>query len=151
MVGESGVGKSTIFDIICSFEKYNGTIENNLKGIFLLSQYPSEQIITTKVKEEFEINDDLLNMLEKFKLSKDILEKDTVDLSTGELTQILFIKGLLSNKELLLLDESFEVLDFQKQQIILDLIEKIDNKVIICITHNIGIFNNRKVNIVEVK
>ncbi len=150
LVGKSGSGKSTIFEILCSFEKYNGKINNPLKGVFILSQYPSEQITTTKVKEEFKETDELISLLDEFNLSKEILNKDIVDLSTGELTQIMFIKAILSKEQLILLDESFEVLDFKKQQIILNLIEKIEDKVIICITHNISIFNKRKVNIVEV-
>ncbi len=136
--------------MLCSFEKYNGNIKNPLKGTFILSQYPSEQITTTKVKEEFKETKELISLLNEFNLPKEILNKDIVDLSTGELTQIMLIKAILSKEELILLDESFEVLDFKKQQIILNLIEKIEDKVIICITHNISIFNKRKVNIVEV-
>ncbi len=150
LVGRSGSGKSSIFEMLCSFEKYNGNIKNPLKGTFILSQYPSEQITTTKVKEEFKETKELISLLNEFNLPKEILNKDIVDLSTGELTQIMLIKAILSKEELILLDESFEVLDFKKQQIILNLIEKIEDKVIICITHNISIFNKRKVNIVEV-
>ncbi len=151
LVGKSGIGKSTIFEILCNFQKYNGDIINPLKGTFILSQYPNEQITTTKVKEEFVQNEELLNMFDKFELNKDILDKDIVDLSTGELTQVLMIKALLGKDELILLDESFEVLDFNKQQIILNLLKEIDNRVIICITHNKRIFNDVKVNFVEVK
>ncbi len=151
LVGESGIGKSSIFEILCSFDDYKGIIENPLKGVFIVSQYPSEQITTTKVKEEFEVNEELKKLLEDFGFDKDILNRDIVELSTGELTQLLLIKALLSNKELILLDESFEVLDLKKQKIVLNKIENIKNKVIICITHNKEIFTNRKVNIVEVK
>ena len=103
---------------------------------------------------------DLLKMLEEFKVfneSKDNvldLKINNKSLSTGQMQKISFIRALLNDIEILLLDESLSNVDMKTKESILEVIGRLE-VTIINVTHNLEDFekfdSNLKIEIIDEK
>ena len=85
-------------------------------------------------------DDKLQEYIEKFQVfnekSTDILEKKfQVKLSSGQLQKVSFIRSLLSNVDILLLDESTSNLDENSRKLIFDILNSSNFTILNC-THN---------------
>ena len=86
-------------------------------------------------------------MMKKFEVFKekdgyDLNRKiDSASLSSGQMQKIAFIRALLSNPEILLLDESISNLDDFSKELVLDIISNQKNTVINS-THDPEKYNN---------
>lgn len=136
ITGESSSGKSTLITNMCFDLK---------TGISLIPQYPFE-IITTAYPKHLKES----KWLSQVGLDNAKLEQNITELSTGELVKVLLVEALESSNEILVLDESIEVLDNLTQTKVLDIITA-EFKTVIIITHNPLLFTNRSVNVLEVK
>jgi ABC-type bacteriocin/lantibiotic exporter with double-glycine peptidase domain len=147
ITGPNGSGKSTLVGLISgALNPQLGEIDYDFNSIGYVSSNPL--IIRSSLKENLcygtKINDDneLLDLLKKFKLfdeeiNMQILEKQISNktLSMGQMQKIAFIRSVLLNPDLLILDESTANLDLETRKFVIDLINSL-NCTILNITHN---------------
>lgn len=155
LVGPNGVGKTTLLRLISEVIKpQKGTIEKNCKELFYLPQrikYPQgitlqEYIESSFYKQNWKW---FLSKEEKQKINEviELLEltdkKETLidNLSSGELQKANIALGLVSNADVLLLDEPTSNMDLINQIKVLDIIKKLTKKGItsIIVLHDINL------------
>ncbi len=134
--GASASGKTSLINDIC----FNTNLD-----ISLIPQYPFE-MVTTLNAAHVEYND----TCSMFAITKDMLEQNITDLSTGELVKVLILEAMASSNPVLILDESIEVLDKDSQTKVINVILERFETVII-VSHNLYLFNDYNYNLVEVK
>ena len=165
ILGESGVGKSTILKLIEKFyTEYEGKImvdDISLKDIdsydlrnqvAYLSQSPS--LFPGSIRSNLIVNDDkmaddvLWNALETVNLKDyvlsldDALDTDIYEagkiMSTGQKQRLCIARALLRNVEIYLLDEITSNVDHENTQLILSYFKELskDGKTIISVTHD---------------
>lgn len=147
LVGSNGVGKTTLLKIIAGITKpQNGTIDKNCKELFYLPQrikYPQGITLQEYIESSFykqnwkwflskEEKEKINNILELLELSD---KKETLidNLSSGELQKANIALGLVSNADVLLLDEPTANMDLINQIKTLDIIKKLTKQGISCI------------------
>lgn len=159
IIGESGAGKTTFLKCLFSIEEISsGNIlfpknerENCNYKMQMLFQYNGELLnpfrtVKSMLHDTFtglrisknEMHDVIIEQLKDFNLSQSILEKKGFQLSGGEHQRIALIRLLLTNPDILLLDEPFASQDFESNIIIANkLIElsKKGNMTIFCVSH----------------
>ncbi len=170
IVGKSGSGKSTLLKIMADLiEVSKGTLifkEKNYneyepmelrRKISYCIQEPQlfGKVVSENLEYPFnirkvEVNYNLIgNLLEKFNLQKDILDKDILSLSGGEKQRISIIRNLIFTPEVILLDESTSALDGENTKLVENYIEALNSQgvTVIWITHSEkqskSIFNKR--------
>ncbi len=114
IVGESGVGKSTLFELILkNLKPIKGTLTcKRVSQVFqdpYSSFHPSYKIIE-QIKDVAEIAE-IDKYLESMNLDGSLLEKYSHELSGGQLQRASILRALLMKPQLLLLDEPTSALD----------------------------------------
>lgn len=152
ILGGNGVGKTTLLSLLNGNNKpYRGKIKNtDNKEIAYLPQNPVHVFVKDTIKEDLEF------LIKMNKLPKDILEEtinkydffndvhnfydsNPLDLSGGEQQKLAFLKILLLNPKIILLDEPTKGLDaFSKSNLafILDTLKQSGISIII-VTHDL--------------
>lgn len=166
--GESGIGKTTLINILLGFIPYNGEIiitSNNIKYPLnektrsLFSYVPQENIIFSgTIKSNFKLfypnitDTEIIDSLTKVNLYQEINDKG-IDyeiyergkgLSIGQIQRLLIAIALASNKPILIMDEFTSALDSDNENKIVDLITKL-NKTIIFVSHRDIQIKNAKI------
>lgn len=153
IVGSNGSGKSTLLGLIGNvLRPEEGTLTSYSEKFGYIGASPF--IFATTLRENLvygnkkEIPDrEILNMMNKFQVFK---EKDSYDLnrkidntslSSGQMQKLAFIRALLSNPEILLLDESISNLDDFSKELVLDIISS-QKITVINSTHDPEKYNN---------
>ena len=156
LVGENGSGKSTLFRLI------NGSIRPKSGKIFcslrpsMVYQNPDHQLLMPTCKSELMLsvpqtipNNKLFNLiqsaLEKVDLGE-MLERPIHTLSGGQKQRLALAGAIVSNSNLLLLDEPTALLDPQSQNSVLKVVKKLttssnDPITAIWITHRLEELN----------
>jgi energy-coupling factor transport system ATP-binding protein len=164
--GRSGAGKSTLLyalkgllpdtifgtftgDILFKGNSITKLSNTDKLKIGLIQQNPNSQIINSNVFDELAfglenmmldplvIKEKILTMLERFNLTY-LLDRDTNTLSGGEKQKIAFLSVILTNPEVILLDEPTAFLDPDSALSFMSLLHEIrHDKTIIIIEHNI--------------
>ncbi|WP_297439339.1 ATP-binding cassette domain-containing protein [uncultured Clostridium sp.] len=170
IVGESGCGKSTFLKILSDLIsissgklKYNGTsygeidpleIRKNisycvqLPFLFGKTVYDNFNFVFEVRKEKFN-EKRVVELLERFSLTKDYIDKSINKLSGGEKQRIALIRNLIYKPEVLLLDEATSALDNENTRIIEEYVKELNNEgvTIIWVTHSdeqsYGMFKKR--------
>lgn len=163
IVGESGCGKSTLAKLIGGFERnydgeilYNGLSEisnDSLNGnIMLVDNNPyffKESLrYNLKMANKKADDDKLRKVLEEVGLYSyfkniggldSILESAGNNLSGGQKQRLAIGRALLKEPKILILDESISNIDKESEDLILNLIQKLKEKMtIILITHRLN-------------
>ena len=154
LFGESGVGKSTLLNIIMGFQEYEGAVlinGINLREISLASlrrifgitfQHTNaitlglrENILLGAEKSDSELERLIkLTALENQQESKAILSNKA--LSGGEKSRLGLSQMLATQPEILLIDEAFSNMDEElESRIIADLFREYPNRAVVCISH----------------
>lgn len=152
LVGESGVGKSTLLSIISGLENISsGTIKkkDNIVISYMLqdnSLMPylnvlDNCLLSLKIKRIYNKNSkkEIINLLNKYGL-KDYIYSYPNELSGGQKQRVSLVRALSVKPDILLLDEPFSKLDYKtKKDISLDIkkIVKENNMTMIMVTHDI--------------
>lgn len=158
--GKSGAGKTTIFNLLLGFlspdkgeiifdeEKIDAkTIWNIRRKIAYVSQDirigrgPVIDIINNylKLKSNTHIKFDkskLNNLLKKFSLTEEILNKDELELSGGERQRIAIIISILLERKVFLLDEITSALDHKLKQTVINFFSNNKGYTVISISHD---------------
>ena len=154
IVGPSGCGKSTLLSILCNLEKKSeGEIlfpQKKLNLGYMLQEdtlFPWLNILDNcllglKVQKKCtkENIEKAKKTLETYGL-KDFIKKYPKSLSGGMRQRVALIRTLLTNPDILLLDEAFSALDYQTRLSVSDDVWKIikkEKKTTIMITHDIA-------------
>lgn len=163
VIGDSGIGKSTLFKIINSeYEIENNMIYIGSKDINLIDtsnviSYVSqdEKLFNDTLHNNIVLNNDCKEMDEILKITgiKKLLYKKNINLDTligqeglnlskGERQRIILARVLLKKSKILILDEALNGIDeVEEKNILKSIKEKFNDKTIIYITHNINICN----------
>ena len=143
IVGRSGVGKSTLFSLICGEVKpQKGTIKaKKVSQIFqdpYSSFHPSYSIIN-QIKDVADIKD-MEKFLEELDLDRGFLDKLPHELSGGQLQRCSILRVLLMKSDIILADEPTSALDNIVQLDTMKLLLKFLNDVgILMITHDMDL------------
>lgn len=167
IIGDNGSGKSILAKTILGFYKYDGNIyinNHNIKRLnkedirkyvelilgetymfsgSILENIKLDNKIEQDILEETVVNCDIKEDIDKFKdgYSTLIGEKGT-KLSGGQKQRIAIVRSLISNKPILILDESLNKLDNKTRcNILTNLKNNYSNKTIIVISNNLEIIN----------
>jgi len=143
IVGKSGVGKSTLFELIAgNLEPIEGSVEvKNIAWIFqdpYSSFHPSysilEQILEVAKSQDYEI------YLGTLALTKDNLKALPHELSGGQLQRCSILRALLMQPDLLLCDEPTSALDnivqLDTMKLLISLLDRVG---ILLITHDLDL------------
>jgi len=160
LVGKSGSGKSTMLNLLAGFiTDFTGNIfiqkmllssDNIHKIREIIAWLPQETIIQTKTVNDlfitpfkFDINkyntpndSEIKDIFHHLELSKDILLKDTKNISGGERQRIMLASCLLLKKDIILLDEPTSALDNVTKNKITDYILSQKDITVIAATHD---------------
>ena len=160
ITGESGVGKSTLFQVLLGFlPDYKGrisinnlplTIENITKIRQLCAWLPqnihfNDETVKSILLKPFNFaannqkqpkQDKIEHLLRIFNLPLSILNKNINTLSGGQAQRILLIGSLLLEKPLVLLDEPSSAMDAENSKIVADYIFSQTNLTAIIISHD---------------
>lgn len=171
--GPSGSGKSTLLKILASMITptsgsltYKGEtlqkeqITDYRKEVSYFFQQPTlfDETVMDNLKFPFDIRQAefdksrVTKLLKRFKLNESYLDKKIVDLSGGEKQRIAFVRNLVFEPDVLLLDEVTSALDDENKEIIQQFItEDLKGKTIIWVTHDNGEFKlgKRQLSIVD--
>lgn len=140
IVGPSGVGKSTLFELILAHRKpFAGTIRSlSLSQVFQdpYSSFHPTYTIREQIREVTSMQGYEL-LLEQMGLEEAHLDALPHKLSGGQLQRCSILRSLLMKPKLLLLDEPTSALDNLNQLDIMKLIVKnIDGMGVLLITHD---------------
>ncbi len=143
IVGKSGVGKSTLFELIAgNLEPIEGKIEvKNIAWIFQ-DPYSSFHPSFTILEQIFEVakSKDYQQYLETLALSIDNLNSLPHELSGGQLQRCSILRALLMQPDLLLCDEPTSALDnivqLDTMKLLISLLDRVG---ILLITHDLDL------------
>ncbi|MGY3704215.1 hypothetical protein BW731_10020 [Vagococcus martis] len=171
--GPSGSGKSTLLKMLASMITptsgcltYKGKtlkkerITDYRKEVSYFFQQPTlfDDTVMDNLKFPFDIRQAefdksrVTKLLKRFKLNESYLDKKIIDLSGGEKQRIAFVRNLVFEPDVLLLDEVTSALDDENKEIIQQFItEDLKDKTIIWVTHDNGEFKlgKRQLSIVD--
>ncbi len=165
LIGASGVGKSTLAQILSGLVKTKGlkyqldaanyswwTHNRFMKQVGYVFQNPDYQLLGLKVIDEFFYNvpksmrDQIHSNLEKYLLhlnfDKSLLERPSFSLSYGEKRKLLIIKFLLSNRKFIILDEPSSNLDYASRHELMKLLSSLSkqtDRYFLIISHDIDL------------
>ena len=140
IVGGNGSGKSTLIKIIGRLLKpYRGKVTDKGKKMALLPQNPQVLFVTDSVKRELEeVTKDIDGICSLMELNH-LRYRHPYDLSGGEQQRLALAKILLTDADVLLLDEPTTGLDGSNRKLLGDILTKLSEqgKTILMVSHNL--------------
>ena len=154
IVGENGIGKSTLAKIICGLYKENKgkilkdgenlDIKSRLNESLLIMQEVNCQLFTDSVKDEVVLTsnikgDNALDTWLKDMELKNISDRNPHTLSGGQKQRVIILSALLSDKKILFFDEPTSGLDYRNMKIVAKNIKKVkeEDRLILIISHDV--------------
>ena len=154
IVGENGIGKSTLAKIICGLYKENKgkilrdnenlNIKNRLNESLLIMQEVNCQLFTDSVRDEIALTSNIKdnNILDTCLIDmelKNISDRNPHTLSGGQKQRVIILSALLSDKKILFFDEPTSGLDYRNMKIVAKNIKKVkeEDKLILIISHDV--------------
>ncbi len=149
IIGQSGKGKTTLFELICNnLKPLKGKIDSKkLSSIYqdpYSSFHPSHNILNQifDVVDKSYLDSNLDELCEELQLNKELLDKKPHQLSGGQLQRCSILRSLLMQPELLLVDEATSALDnIIALEVMQLLIKNLHRYGIVLITHDISLAN----------
>lgn len=155
IAGPSGAGKSTLLRTILGLEYIDGQYSINgdtvQTPLYLLDHFcvmeQSNHFIEGTIKENMlvEVHDDTLNgLLRQFNLpftSESMVHSFGENLSGGERKRLHFIRMILRDQLLWILDEPFNGVDQFNQQIMMDYLKQLKHHTILIVSHDLSVFD----------
>lgn len=145
VIGPNGTGKSTLIKIISNLiKKQNGEIKINGKLSYIPQKFNQDSNFPAKVFELLDLeccNCQLRRQIIKSLHINQFLNKQFKDLSGGQQQRVLIGISLLSNPDILILDEPTVGIDLKTQEEFYKLLKTLNKEkglTIIFVTHDIG-------------
>ena len=144
IVGESGIGKTTLLRIITGLdENYVGTVENGGKSnvSFMFQEYRLFPAINAlknaAISSKDENTDKARDLLLRLGFQDSDLTKKPRELSGGMKQRVAFVRAVLKHSPVLILDEPTKELDRDTIETMLDIInEEAKKRLVIVVTHD---------------
>ena len=154
IVGENGIGKSTLAKIICGLYKENkGKIlrdnenlnkKSRLNESLLIMQEVNCQLFTDSVKDEIVLTSNIKdnNVLDTCLIDmelKNMSDRNPHTLSGGQKQRVIILSALLSDKKILFFDEPTSGLEYRNMKIAAKNIKKVkeEDKLVLIISHDV--------------
>ncbi len=143
ILGPSGVGKSTLLNVLVSNVKYDGIVEDKEKFAYVFQNPRLIESINVQKNLEFVLNKEDYKKIDKVLESLEILDckyKYPIELSGGQASRVAIARAILYNPKIILMDEPFKDLDFVLSKKTIDLFRNLvkeKNLGSIYVTHNI--------------
>ena len=143
IVGESGVGKSTLFELVLqNLKPFSGEIKSAKCAQVFQDPYSSfhpSYTLLSQIKDVASL-DGLEKYLKLINLEYELLEKLPHELSGGQLQRASILRAMLMKPDLLLLDEPTSALDNVIQLEVMEmLMNNLDSMGMLLITHDIDL------------
>ncbi len=155
IMGRSGIGKTTLIRILAGLEKnYTGSLEMDLRKTSIVFQEdrllddlsPIENVRAGSVrgiyskcmdeKTEKTEKTAIIRHLSLLSLDK-LMNKKTRSLSGGEKRRVAIVRAIMSDSDLVIMDEPFTGLDEDTKQLAIEYIDKyIGDRTLVIVTHN---------------
>ncbi len=157
LVAANGVGKTTLFNVLCNKYKQNtGTIEfgyNVKKSLFEQDQNRVLDPKKTVIEEVFahvanKTEQEIRSFLGAFLFGKEEIKKKTQVLSGGEKNRLSMVKVLLQDANFLLLDEPTNHLDIQSKETLLRALQQFDGTLLF-VSHDHDFINHLATRVIE--
>ena len=158
IIGENGVGKTTLFKIIMGDEMPSGG-SIKLGGSVNIGYFDQEQeslTLTNTIFEEISqtypmmTNFEIRSYLAKFMFYDEDVNREISELSGGERSRISLLKLMISDTNFILMDEPTNHLDIDSKEILEDAILDYEGSILI-ISHDRYFLNKIAVKILEMK
>ncbi len=154
IIGKNGCGKTTLLNKIISGEVEGINISKSVKiGYFDQSQniLDCEKTILENIKEDSKWEESFIRInLSEFGFKNDSVKKKVEELSGGERVKVAICKIILSDNNLLILDEPTNYLDIKTIEALENALIN-TNKTVILVSHDIRFLSNVCNYIIEIK
>lgn len=150
LIGPNGGGKTSIARILLGILKPNSgkvTRKNKVKIGYMPQKIVVDKTIPMTAKNfiktsinEVKFNKNLQSLAKKLNIDQ-ILDQQIHNLSGGQMQKILFLRSLVNNPDLLVLDEPTQYMDIaaiQEFYLIIDEVRKAKNCAILMISHDLN-------------
>ena len=144
ITGESGVGKTTLLRIIAGLDKdYLGTVENGgVENVsFMFQEYRLFPTLTAlknaDISQKTASPNTASNLLMRLGFLGADLKKKPHHLSGGMKQRVSFVRAVLMDSPILILDEPTKELDSDTAKIMMEIIkEEAEKRLVIAVTHD---------------
>lgn len=141
LLGGNGAGKSTLISVLCGAEKpYRGRIERKKDRIGYIPQNPKVMFFKDSIFEDLKTAADeekILKMAEKCRIDN-IMMNHPFDVSGGELQRAALCKVLLTDADIIFMDEPTKGMDGAFKAVFSEILKemKADKKTIVMVSHD---------------
>lgn len=146
ILGRNGAGKSTLLKILSGILSYDeGVLKYNTEDIILCTQEPLffKGSVMYNLTEPFKLRgksidkDRVLTLLKEFQV-ENLKDSSINTLSGGEKAKVQFIRTVLYNKKILLLDEPTASMDKRSTQLVEKILDELRDmgSLIVIVTHD---------------
>lgn len=143
IVGPSGKGKSTLFDLIAGFKKpFLGEIESKKISFVFQDPYSSFHNSYSIENQILDVADNLdyYTLENTLKLERGVLQKKPYELSGGQLQRCSIFRALMMKPDLILADEPTSALDNIIQlEVMKTLVDGVKESALLLITHDLSL------------
>lgn len=140
ILGGNGVGKSTLLSVLCGTRKYYRGRLKCVGKVSMLPQEPKTLFVKKSVWQELNevANPFIEDIIDICRLEM-LLERNPYDLSGGEQQRVALAKVLLTQPDIILLDEPTKGLDNEYKQVLGRMLRNLTahGKTIIMVSHDI--------------